>query len=70
MSNDQKHEPMPPPCDAREYQEFLRRTVEAARASMRTGRGIPNDEIEAEFAVRRAKAQADIDANNRRPPRS
>jgi hypothetical protein len=69
MSNDQKHEPMPPPCDAREYKDFLRCTVEAARASMRAGHGISNDQVEAEFSVRRAKAQADIEANNLPPPR-
>jgi predicted transcriptional regulator len=68
MSNDQKHEPMRPPCDATEHQEFLRRKVEAGMASARIGRGIPNDEVKAEFAAKRAKAQAEIDANNRRPP--
>ncbi|MBC7859236.1 MAG: hypothetical protein H7Z39_10760 [Burkholderiaceae bacterium] len=69
MSNDQKHKPMPPPCDAREYEDFLRRSVEAGMASARAGRGIPNDQVEAEFAARRAKAQADIEANNRRRSR-
>ena len=38
----------------REYDEFLRRKVEAGRASMRAGLGRPNDEVEAEFAARRA----------------
>lgn len=40
--------------EAREYDEFLRRKVEVARLSMRAGQGRPNDEVEAEFAARRA----------------
>jgi len=40
--------------EAREYDEFLRRKVEAGRASMRAGRGRPDDEVEARFAARRA----------------
>ena len=40
--------------EAREYDEFLRRKVEAGRASMRAGLGQSNDEVEAEFAARRA----------------
>jgi predicted transcriptional regulator len=40
---------------AREYDDFLRNKVEAARASMREGLGQSNDEVEAEFAVRRAR---------------
>lgn len=40
---------------AREYDEFLRRKVEASRVSMRAGRGRPNEEIEAEFSKRRTK---------------
>lgn len=40
---------------AREYDEFLHRKVEVARVSMRAGRGRSNDEVEAEFAARRAK---------------
>lgn len=39
--------------EAREYDEFLRRKVEAGRASMRSGQGISNEEVEAEFAARR-----------------
>ena len=41
---------------AREYDEFLRRKVEASRVSMQAGHGRPNEEIEAEFSKRRAKA--------------
>ena len=40
--------------ESREYDEFLRRKVEAGRASMRAGLGRSNDEVEAEFAARRA----------------
>ncbi len=40
--------------EAREYDEFLGRKVEAARASVRTGVGHSNDEVEATFAARRA----------------
>jgi predicted transcriptional regulator len=40
---------------AREYDEFLRSKVEGARASMREGLGKSNDEVEAEFAARRAQ---------------
>jgi predicted transcriptional regulator len=40
--------------EAREYDEFLNRKVNAGRASMRTGVGHANDAVEATFAVRRA----------------
>jgi predicted transcriptional regulator len=40
--------------EAREYDEFLRRKVESGRAAMRAGQGRSNDEVEAEFAARRA----------------
>ena len=39
----------------REYDEFLRRKVEAGRASVHAGRGRANDEVETEFAARRAQ---------------
>lgn len=42
--------------EARDYDQFLHNKVEAARTSMRAGLGRPNEEIEAEFAARRAKA--------------
>ena len=38
---------------ARAYDEYLRRKVEAARTSVRDGRGRSNDEVEAAFAARR-----------------
>ena len=44
---------------AREYDEYLRRKVEAGRASMRAGRGRSNDEVEAEFATRRNQVAVD-----------
>ena len=37
--------------EAREYDEFLRRKVEAGRASMRVNSGRPNEEVEAEFTA-------------------
>ncbi|WP_221740416.1 antitoxin of toxin-antitoxin stability system [Stenotrophomonas sp. 278] len=42
--------------EAREYDAFLQRKVDAARASIRAGEGMPNDEIEAEFSALRAAA--------------
>lgn len=44
--------------EGREYDEYLRRKVEAGRASMRAGRGRSNDEVEAAFAARRNHATA------------
>ena len=41
--------------EAREYDDFLRHKVEAGRASMRADLGRSNEEVEAEFAARRAK---------------
>ncbi|MGH8832636.1 MAG: antitoxin of toxin-antitoxin stability system [Polaromonas sp.] len=43
---------------AREYDDFLHAKVEAGRASMRAGRGRSNDEVEAEFAAKRAQVVA------------
>lgn len=42
--------------EARDYEEFLRRKVDAARSSMRAGVGRSSDEVEAKFAARRANA--------------
>jgi predicted transcriptional regulator len=45
--------------ETREYDDFVRRKVEASRASMRAGVGRSNEDIEAEFdAKRRATSQA------------
>jgi predicted transcriptional regulator len=41
--------------EAREYNDFLRRKVEIARASVREGRLRSNEEVEREFAARRAE---------------
>lgn len=41
---------------AKEHEEFVQRKVAAARASVEAGRGRYNDDVEAEFAARRAKA--------------
>ena len=40
--------------EAREYDVFLRRKVEAGRAAMRAGQGRSDAEVAAEFAARRA----------------
>lgn len=42
---------------AREYEDYLRRKVEAGRLSMRAGRGRTNDEVEAAFAAKRKQLQ-------------
>ena len=39
----------------REHSDFVERKVALARASMRAGQGFGNDEVEAEFAKRRAR---------------
>lgn len=38
----------------REYDDFLRTKVEAGRVSMRAGTGRSNEDVEVEFAARRA----------------
>ena len=43
---------------ARDDDDYLRRKVEAGRASMRAGRGRSNEEVEAVFAARRDQAAA------------
>jgi hypothetical protein len=42
--------------EARAYDDFLRDKVETARTSMRSGKGISNDEVEAENSARRSRA--------------
>jgi predicted transcriptional regulator len=42
--------------EAREYQAFLRQKVEAGRVSLRAGAGDSNEEVEARFALLRARA--------------
>jgi hypothetical protein len=41
---------------ARQYDEFLRKKVDAARASVQAGTGRSNEEVESAFAERRAQA--------------
>ena len=41
--------------EAREYEAFVRGKVAAARASMQAGRGLSDEEVESEFAARRAE---------------
>jgi hypothetical protein len=43
---------------ARQYDNYLRRKVEAGRASMRAGRGRSNDKVEAQFAAKRNRLSA------------
>jgi len=40
----------------REYEEFLNGKIQAGRVSMASGMGKSNQEVEAEFAARRAEA--------------
>ncbi|MDQ3202953.1 MAG: antitoxin of toxin-antitoxin stability system [Pseudomonadota bacterium] len=42
--------------ESREYEAFLQRKVDAARADRLAGIGLTNDEVEAQFAARRAGA--------------
>lgn len=46
--------------EAREYDDFLRRKVEAGRASMRAEVGHSNDEVEAMFAARRVRGTREV----------
>jgi predicted transcriptional regulator len=41
--------------EARDHEAFVRRKVELARASMHAGLGVSNEDIEIEFAARRAE---------------
>ncbi|MFJ2710485.1 MULTISPECIES: antitoxin of toxin-antitoxin stability system [unclassified Pseudomonas] len=43
--------------EAREYEIFLQRKVDIARESMRAGDGLSNEEVEAQFAARRRRAE-------------
>lgn len=45
---------------AREYDEFVRKKVEAGRASMRAGRVRSDEEVRAAFAVRRKQAKGPV----------
>ena len=41
--------------ESREYEAFLQRKVDRARISMGAGEGLTNEEVEAQFAARRAQ---------------
>ncbi|MBK5377840.1 antitoxin of toxin-antitoxin stability system [Pseudomonas sp. TH08] len=43
--------------EAREYEIFLQRKVDLARESMSAGDGMSNEEVEAQFAVRRRQVE-------------
>ncbi|WP_345798046.1 antitoxin of toxin-antitoxin stability system [Castellaniella sp. MT123] len=43
---------------SREYDEYLHQKVEAARVSMREGRGRSNEDVEAAFAAKRRQLMA------------
>lgn len=45
-----------------DYDAFLARKVELARASLQVGRGRVDDDVEAEFAARRAVVLGAIEA--------
>lgn len=45
---------------AREYEAFVRKKVEAGRASMRAGRVRSDEEVRAEFAARRKQAKGSV----------
>ena len=45
---------------AREYDDFLASKVQTARTSMQAGIGIANDDVEAQFAARRAQVAGQV----------
>lgn len=45
---------------ARDYDAFLQNKVDAARKSVRAGRGRSNDDVEAAFVARRAKVADEV----------
>ena len=46
--------------EERDYNAFLRQTVASSLASLERHGAIPNEQVEAEFAARRAKVKADM----------
>ena len=46
--------------EAREYDKFLQRKVDAGRESMHAGVGHSNDEVEAMFAARRTRGKNQV----------
>ncbi len=53
--------------EAWQYDEFLGKKVEAARTSMQAGAGRSNEEVEIEFAARRAQAVKKAAGSSGRP---
>lgn len=51
--------------EAREYDDFLRRKVEKARAQIQEGKHRSNEDVSAEFAAKRAQLLAQLDQANR-----
>lgn len=45
---------------ARDYNNYMHRKVEAGRASMRAGLGRSNDEVEAEFVAKRSRTTSQV----------
>ncbi len=44
--------------EAREYEAFLQRKVDIARDAVRLGDGLSNEDVEAQFAARRRRADS------------
>ncbi len=44
--------------EAREYEAFLQRKVDIARDAVRSGDGLSNEDVEAQFAARRRRADS------------
>ena len=51
--------------EAREYDDFLRRKVEKARAQIQAGKHRSNEDVSAEFAAKRAQLLAQLEQTNR-----
>jgi len=51
--------------EAREYDDFLRRKVEKARAQIQAGEHRSNEDVSAEFADKRAQLLAQLEQTNR-----
>lgn len=51
--------------EAREYEDFLRRKVEKARAQIQAGKHRSNEDVSAEFAAKRAQLLAQLEQANR-----
>ena len=51
--------------EAREYDDFLRRKVEKARAQIQAGKHRSNEDVSAEFVAKRAQLLAQLEQTNR-----